>query len=307
MWRLERASALDPREPVIALAQRRAGTRASADDHGSRVDVVVPRPGDGGPVTRILCYHDVVAAAESEQAGFPGPISARYKLSPNQFERHLDALTAIGSGPGMLEQRPDVALTFDDGGASGLRIADALESRGLRGHFFIVTGRLGAAGFLDAGAVRELATRGHAIGSHSHTHPPYIERLAPGALEREWRASAERLAELLDQPPRLAAVPGGRLSGALLAAVAAAGYELLLSCEPTARVRHDGPLTVRGRYMIWADTPAARAASYARGDRGACASAERTMADQARGARRQPGRLRARAPRPGGRPALTNL
>ena len=43
-------------------------------------------------MTRILCYHDVVAVSDRDTAGFPGPVSGRYKLSPAQFERHLDAL-----------------------------------------------------------------------------------------------------------------------------------------------------------------------------------------------------------------------
>src|SRR5207302_9534448 len=117
-----------------------------------------------------------------------------------------------GVKPGLFDQRPAVALTFVGAGASALRIAGALERRGLRGHFFIVTGRIGTAGFLDAGGVRELAMRGHAVGSHSHTHPAYIERLAPAALAREWRASRELLKELPRAPPLVAAVPGGRLS-----------------------------------------------------------------------------------------------
>jgi succinoglycan biosynthesis protein ExoA len=200
-------------------------------------------------VNQILCYHDV------GDTGFPGPVAARYKLTANQFERHLDALEGI----------PDVTLTFDDGGASALAIADALERRGRRGQFFIVTGQLGTSRFLDADGVRELAARGHAVGSHSHTHPAYIERLAAAELEREWRTSRERLGDVLGQAPRIAAVPGGRLSVALIEEVAAAGYELLLSCEPTARARRHGRLTVRGRYTIWSTTGCVRVTAYARG------------------------------------------
>ena len=39
-----------------------------------------------------LIYHDVVAASDQERCGFPGPAAARYKLTPDQFERHLDAI-----------------------------------------------------------------------------------------------------------------------------------------------------------------------------------------------------------------------
>lgn len=218
-------------------------------------------------MTRILCYHDVASIDDRHRVGFPGAVSARYKLTPQEFERHLDALEALGLRPGLLRQRPPVALTFDDGGASALGIAAALERRGFSATFLIVTARLGTRGFLSAGQVRELAARGHTIGSHSHTHPPYIERLAPDLLAEEWRTSRERLGDVLGALPHIAAVPGGRLSVTLLEQVEAAGYELLLSSEPTARERHYGRLSVRGRYMIWAATPPARAAAYARGDR----------------------------------------
>ncbi len=220
-------------------------------------------------MTRILCYHDVVPTTERGRSGFPGPTSARYKLSCADFERHLDALSAAGMRPGLLADEPGVALTFDDGGKSALHVAEALERRGWRGHFLVPTVMLGRPGFLSAEDVRELAARGHEIGSHSHTHPPYIERLARPTLAYEWRRSCERLANVLGSPPRLAAVPGGRLSDALIEQAALAGYEVLLSCEPTLRARRLGPLTVLGRYMIWGNTPAARAAAYARGRRAA--------------------------------------
>ena len=220
-------------------------------------------------MSRILCYHDVVSPAELERSGFAGPASARYKLTPTKFERHLGALIDCGLRPGLLGQPASVALTFDDGGSSALHIAEALERRGSRGHFLIATAMLGTPGFLLPEQVRELADRGHEVGSHSHTHPPCLDRLAPATLAYEWRRSAERLTELLGHPPRLAAVPGGRLSEAMIEEAAAAGYELLLSGEPTVRARHHGRITVLGRYVIWGNTPAARAAAYACGRRAA--------------------------------------
>lgn len=216
-------------------------------------------------MTRILCYHDVAPTAERELTGFAGPTSARYKLTPAQFERHLDAVAASDKHAGLLGQRPDVALTFDDGGTSALRVAAVLERRGFRGHFFVVTSMLGAPGFLSEDQVRELSARGHEVGSHSHTHPPYIERLAPTTLAYEWRSSREHLTQVLGRAPRLAAVPGGRMSKVLLEQVAAAGFEILLTCEPTTRVRRHGELAVLGRYTLWANTSPARAGAYTRG------------------------------------------
>jgi len=118
--------------------------------------------------------------------------------------------------------------------------------------------------------MRELASRGHVIGSHSHTHPTYMGKLTRAELDAEWARSRELLAELLGQPPRTASVPGGFLSTEVIASAAAAGYELLFTSEPNARVLRRGGLTVRGRYTIWASTPARTAAAYAQGRPLAC-------------------------------------
>jgi hypothetical protein len=95
-------------------------------------------------------------------------------------------------------------------------------------------------------------------------------RLSRADLDLEWGCSRALLGDILGAAPRTASVPGGYLSGEVVAAAAAAGYELLFTSEPTARVRQD-TITVRGRYTIWASTPACVAAAYARGDRVACA------------------------------------
>lgn len=266
-------------------------------------------------MTAGLIYHDVAAAGWREEAGFPGPAAARYKLDPATFERHLDAIAATGASVGLYDaalaghatrgrhgsghplrrdERPltpregvgsdarrrlrrpargragrgraDVALTFDDGGASALDVAVLLEARGWRGHFLVTTGRIGTPGFLDADGVRELAARGHAVGAHSHTHPTLMGRLDAAEIAWEWRESRDRLAEILGAPPRLAAVPGGFLSPAVIATAAEAGFALLLTSEPVRRVARHGRLEVRGRYAIWASTPAEVAAGYARGE-----------------------------------------
>jgi len=217
-------------------------------------------------------YHDVAPLAQREAVGFPGALAARYKLEPAAFEAHLDALAATGLEISTLdagEAAPEVAVTFDDGGRSALLAAEALERRGWRGQFFVTSARIGTPGFLSAEEMRDLAGRGHLIGSHSETHPTYMGRLTRKELDREWTQSRAAIGEVLGAPPRTASVPGGYLSRELVTAAAAAGYELLFTSEPTARVAQKG-LTVRGRYTIWASTPAHTAAAYARGERLAC-------------------------------------
>jgi peptidoglycan/xylan/chitin deacetylase (PgdA/CDA1 family) len=218
-------------------------------------------------MTFALIYHDIATAPERESVGFPGPLAARYKLEPADFERHLAAIAASGTSVGLMTATPapTAVITFDDGGASALLAAEMLERHGFKGHFFIATGRIGTPGFLDAASVAELARRGHGVGSHSHTHPTYMGRLDREVILEEWTRSRAVLAELLGAPPAAASVPGGFLSRNVISAAAQAGFELLMTSEPVARLRrHDG-LTVAGRYTIWSTTPAATAAAYARG------------------------------------------
>jgi peptidoglycan/xylan/chitin deacetylase (PgdA/CDA1 family) len=216
-------------------------------------------------MTFALIYHDLAAPEATDATGFPGPVAARYKLDTAAFEAHLDAIAATGVSVGPVGSGARAALTFDDGGASAGLAAEMLERRGWRGQFFITTGRVGTPGFLAADEVRELAERGHQIGSHSQTHPTYMGTLTRHQLACEWRASREALAEILGRPPGGAAVPGGFLSRAVVEEAARAGYSLLMTSQPTARPSRLDGMVVHGRFTIWAGTTPARAAGYARG------------------------------------------
>lgn len=217
-------------------------------------------------MTCVLTYHDVASSGNEDECGFPGASAARYKLTPTHFAAHLDAISAAELTVGLLAERPDASLTFDDGGASAPLIADALEQRGWRGHFFITTGRVGTKGFLDPDGIRELAARGHDVGSHSVSHPTYMGVLSRAELSREWRQSRDTLAEILGRPPTTAAVPGGFVSSDVLREAAGAGYRLLLTSHPSASSRWVDDMEVHGRYAVWARTSPGRAAAYARGD-----------------------------------------
>jgi peptidoglycan/xylan/chitin deacetylase (PgdA/CDA1 family) len=225
---------------------------------------------------RALIYHDVTESSRFDLSGFPGATASAYKLQPPAFERHLDAIAARVRSPGVITEAgplPAVALTFDDGGDSAIAIATMLERRGWRGHFFVVTDRLGTPGFVTAEQVREIADRGHVIGSHTHTHPRPLSRLPGAAIADEWRRSRDILAELLGAPPYLAGVPGGDVSSLVVAAAGDAGYRTLMTSEPTQSIASRGGLTVVGRYTIWSSTPPARAAALAAGSRPAVSRA----------------------------------
>ena len=223
-------------------------------------------------MTFSLIYHDVAPHGDEDRYGFPGPGAARYKLSPAKFEAHLDAIAATNVDVGLAADHPGAALTFDDGGVSALWIAETLERRGWRGHYFITTGRIGTPGFVGVGEIRELVRRGHAVGSHSHSHPTYMGALSRDEIAREWHRSRDTLGEIIGAAPATAAVPGGYVSPAVIEEAAHAGYHVLMTSHPRARAtRHEG-IEVHGRFTIWASTSPARAAAYARGNHLARAS-----------------------------------
>jgi peptidoglycan/xylan/chitin deacetylase (PgdA/CDA1 family) len=204
-----------------------------------------------------LMYHDVVAEGLEDSSGFPGRDAALYKVTPAQFAAHLDAMAGAARS---------VAITFDDGGASGLEAADALERRGLRGYFFITSSRIGTPGFLDRAAVRELYSRGHIVGSHSCSHPLRMGHLPAERVLHEWTGSRGAIADLLGADVWAASVPGGDFAPHVADMAAEAGFTLLFTSEPTLTISGTGPLTVCGRFTIQRWTSAATAAALAAGE-----------------------------------------
>jgi peptidoglycan/xylan/chitin deacetylase (PgdA/CDA1 family) len=202
-----------------------------------------------------IMYHDVVENGDFESSGFPGEGAHVYKLRREDFVRHLDAIAAAGAATATVSTVQQLAgrtvlLTFDDGGASFHHpIADLLEARGWRGHFFITTDRIGTPGFVTEAELRELHRRGHIIGSHSRSHPTRMAALTRADLDREWRESIARLSALLGEAVKVASVPGGYYSRQV-GESAAAGIENLFTSEPTAAVTTLDGCRVLGRYVV---------------------------------------------------------
>lgn len=220
-----------------------------------------------------LMYHDVTKA--DAPSGFDYAGANLYKLAPDQFAAHLDAIaracektqrecvTVIETN----KTRAPLFLTFDDGGESAYAVvADMLEARSWRGHFFVTTSRTNTRGFLSDSQIRELRCRGHIIGSHSHTHPLQMGRCAQDEIRREWRESVEILSDITGERIETASVPGGYYTRVVAEEAAAAEVRFLFNSEPTTRVRCIGNCTVLGRYTVVRDTPDETVAAFVRGD-----------------------------------------
>jgi len=214
-----------------------------------------------------LMYHDVVPAGAEDTSGFPGRDAALYKVTPRQFDAHLNAIQrsmAATAASGF-------TATFDDGGAAAMTAADALERRGLRGEFFVTVNYIGRAGFLTRTALLELARRGHRIGSHSCSHPLRMAHCAWPQLIHEWAHSRAVLSDVLSEDVCTGSVPGGDFAPRVANAAAEAGYVRLFTSEPTSRQRDVHGLTVSGRFAIRGWTTASTAAALAAGQILPCA------------------------------------
>src|SRR5579862_2768762 len=129
-------------------------------------------------------YHEVTD--DPTTTGFQRFGAREYRVTVQRFRTHLSALAESRVTPAALPDfpgngRPQLFLTFDDGGRSALVAAEALARYGWIGHFFVVTERIGTRGFLDGAAIRELSGKGHVIGTHSHTHPDIFRDLTAAA------------------------------------------------------------------------------------------------------------------------------
>jgi peptidoglycan/xylan/chitin deacetylase (PgdA/CDA1 family) len=207
-----------------------------------------------------LMYHDVVERASHQASGFGSADAALYKLEPEEFEKHLAAISNVVSDRPILvtDLLADKAgpakpwmITFDDGGVSSYTlIADRLEALGWRAHFFITTDYISKPAFMTHEQIRELHSRGHIIGSHSCSHPPRFAARPWDELKREWSESVYKLTSLLDEPVRIASVPGGQYSRQVAKAAAAAGIKALFTSEPTTGCFEIDSCLVLGRYAI---------------------------------------------------------
>jgi peptidoglycan/xylan/chitin deacetylase (PgdA/CDA1 family) len=195
-------------------------------------------------------YHDIVAAAEEDSSGFPGRDAATYKVTRELFEEHLRAMAACQPAARGAARTDHLLITFDDGGASAPMAADTLERHGFIGHFFITTNYIGTPGFVHERDLRELRRRGHAVGSHSCSHPLRMGHCSWPQLVDEWTHSRQSLEDILGEPVRAASVPGGDFAPRVAEAAAQAGFTRLFTSEPTREERDASALTLVGRYTI---------------------------------------------------------
>ena len=172
-------------------------------------------------------------------------------MRPRDFERHLqiavdDGWTFATPAEVMAEpDKPQLALTFDDGFASVLANAlPVLRHHGIPATAFVITGwadRQIPENYqrfvLDWHGVSALAEGGMTLASHSVTHPDFGQ-LEAGEARRELEVSRERLREMLGVETTEFAIPLGQSANwtpAAGLAAAGAGYTTVYAQSNTTR------------------------------------------------------------------------
>jgi peptidoglycan/xylan/chitin deacetylase (PgdA/CDA1 family) len=191
-------------------------------------------------VVPILLYHAVTTT--------PGDLIAPFTVTPDEFQRQLDAVVEAGCTPVTFGQLVDgelaasprsggperpVVITFDDGYADFAEHAlPALRARALSSTLFVTTG------WLDGGRDREpgptdpmlawsqlpeLLECDVELGAHSHSHPQ-MDTLTRRALRDELVRPKDQLEDALGRQIDLFAYPHGYNGPRVRRAARESGY-----------------------------------------------------------------------------------
>ena len=188
-----------------------------------------------------LMYHDVYKVKPTE-SGFASDL---YKIEIKEFKKQIKEISKFGN------KGINISLTFDDGGSSFYYlIADVLEDYKMKGIFFVATKYINKAGFLSEEQIRQLESRGHIVGSHSHSHPDNLSDLDFEEIESEWKESVHILSKILGHPVVTGSIPNGYLSKKVLDAAQNAGIRQLYTSKPSCKEQKYKDMLLLGRYVI---------------------------------------------------------
>jgi peptidoglycan/xylan/chitin deacetylase (PgdA/CDA1 family) len=169
----------------------------------------------------VLLYHGIEDGAPSARQ--MDDVDREYVLDRPRFESHI---AYLGAKPATAAP---VVVSFDDGDVSCYTMAaPILERHGLRGTFFVVTNWIGQPGFMNAGQLRDLVRRGHAVHSHSRSHPR-LPSLAVADIDDEVLGSKTDLEAILSCAVTQFSIPGGAYDDRVIDAARRAGYHAVFT------------------------------------------------------------------------------
>ncbi len=205
----------------------------SHSESSRRLDNRRPRP----------CLHLLYHELRPEKSNYS------YSLECEQFEGQVDLFARLqeAQNPGSWPE-----ITFDDGHISNYAYAlPILQTRGIRGRFFITVGWTGRrAGYMNWDELRCLHKAGHPIGSHGWTHT-LLTHCTSKELQLELNGARETLEDALGAPVTTMSLPGGRFNRQVLEACREAGYIKVYTSIPRLEPMPPGPVV--GRLNIRGD------------------------------------------------------
>jgi peptidoglycan/xylan/chitin deacetylase (PgdA/CDA1 family) len=168
------------------------------------------------PTVVNLCFHGIGTPDRELE-----PDEEQYWVGEEQFDELLE----------VIRREPALRVTCDDGNASDVEIAlPALKRAGLEAAFFLIAGRIGQRGSVDADGVRELARAGMTVGNHGLRHRAW--RSLDEQSEREELVEARvAIAGAAGKPVDEASFPFGEYDRAALRAVRRAGYDRVFTVD----------------------------------------------------------------------------
>ena len=225
----------------------------------------------------VLMYHRIGTAHN--------PWEAKYCVSPQRFDAHMQALASAGMRAvaltdffAWLDGKGDLPggaflLTFDDG-FLGLHehAMSILANLGYAATVFLVSALTGQRDvwcrasnpsgatypLLDRQHILEMSRHGFVFQSHTRRHAD-LPTLDDGRLADELGGSKAELEDLLGKPVDSLAYPFGRYDERVLAATRAAGYRAAFSVQPGFNRRDIDCFRIRRLDIFGTDTPAALA------------------------------------------------
>lgn len=125
----------------------------------------------------------------------------------------------------------EVVLTFDDGNSTDLFAASELVQAGLKGHFFVLAGRMGTPGYLDSVSAREIVQAGMEVGLHGHSHVNWRANHSSD-WKREIGEARSELEDAIDATITSVAIPFGYYDRKVLRFLMRSGFDRIYTSDP---------------------------------------------------------------------------
>ncbi|KQO60245.1 hypothetical protein ASF23_14855 [Curtobacterium sp. Leaf261] len=214
-------------QTTAEAAAARAGTAADRAAATAQTRPTAAATAAAATAARVRVLADAAAAtAKTATAGASATAQASAQAATDAAAASAAAATAVtdakAAAAAARTPRTVVSLTFDDGDADQMAAATTLQQNGLTGTFYIISGYVGADGYMSRSDLQTLAAAGNEIGGHTVTHPDLVD-LSTAEVQRQACLSRTTLSSW-GYTVRSFAYPFADVNASVEQAVAGCGY-----------------------------------------------------------------------------------